>query len=112
MEVPSLRTLLPVCLQQLEMHRHDDPFVVYSENLFREVVDLMEEGLRTPRPLRSVTLCLFSEGEVKPVAKERVQKVSDRLDLATAKLNQQGIDMNAKVRLVGVPIPLAEILDH
>ena len=100
-EAPSLRTLLPVCLQQLEMHRQDDLCVACSEYLVRKVVDLMEEGLRTPRPLRSVTLCLFSEGGMEPGATELVQEMSDRLDLATAKLNQQGISMDAKVRLVG-----------
>lgn len=83
------------------MHRHNDPFIDSGEALVKAVVDLMEEGLRTPRPLRSVTLCLFSKGGGKSGAKERVQKMIDQLDLATAKLNQQGIRMDAKVRLVG-----------
>ena len=100
----TLRGYLPVCLQELELYCQgalsSSEFIGQCEWIAHLLVDLMKEGLTTPRPLQTVTLYLKSWRCLEIFAKEPVQKMSEQFDLCTAQLNQQGIKMDAKVRFV------------
>lgn len=99
----TMRGLLPKCLQQLEVHCHryprSQPLIEQGDRATHVLVDLMEEGLTTPRSLRRVKLCLFWKGRAEPSA-EAIQQMVAEFDSSTAKFHQKGIEMDAKVRLV------------
>ena len=100
-----LREFLPDCLQQLDVHCHYGSqsgwaLIEEANRVVHLLVDLMEEGPRTPRSLKSVVMWLPWKGKYETSARDRVQKMVDQFNFCAADLSKQGVEIEAKVQFI------------